>query len=49
MVLWQFDASSQGDAGTIGQERVGRWGSTSMEAKGKGERVDVQWVLFWKG
>ena len=27
----------------VGQERVGVWGSTSIEANGRGKKVDVGW------
>lgn len=41
MVLWRFDAPGYRDAGAVGQERVSGWVSTLIEAKGSGERVDV--------
>ena len=31
-----FDAPAEGDAGAVGQERMGGWGSTLTEAKGWG-------------
>jgi hypothetical protein len=33
--LWRFDAPAQGDDEGVGQESVGGWGSTLIEAKGR--------------
>ena len=41
MVLWQFDVPAQEDAETVGQERVGGWWSTLIEAKRRKERTGV--------
>ena len=39
MILWRFDAPSKVNAGTVRQERVGRWEKTLIQAKrtGKGK------------
>jgi hypothetical protein len=29
----------------VGQKRVGKWGSTLIEAKGRAERVDMGWEV----
>jgi hypothetical protein len=36
LVLWRLDAPRQGDARSVRWERGGGWGSTLLEAKGKG-------------
>ena len=43
MVLWRFDAPVWRNAGAMGQEWVGGWRSTLIQAKGSGETVDGGW------
>ena len=43
LFLCRFDALVLGNAGAVGQERVGMWGSTPIEAKRREERVDMEW------
>ena len=42
LVLRKFDVPALGDAGAMGRERVGGWGSTLIEAKRREERTDVR-------
>ena len=41
MVLQWFDAPGVGDAGGVGQESMGGWRSTLIEAKWRGEKEGV--------
>ena len=47
MVLWRFDALTQGDARAVRWEWVGRWRSTLIGVKGRRERADgMGWVVW---
>ena len=48
MVSERFDAPEWGHAGAEGQESVGGWGSTLIQAKGRG-REDVRWRSWQTG
>jgi hypothetical protein len=46
---WRFDVPVKGGAEAVGQERVGGWRSTLIEAKWREERADLRRGWFVEG